>query len=236
MILLHNLSGVYEIQDFYKGYPHLILEEKNLSGVRGYMDEERLSYLKDILQKEAERTKIHFLDSGNYHHFSYLYTDMVKEKFVLIVYDNHTDMKESAFGNILSCGSWILESIQKNPFLEKVIMVGVKGDYIRDCPYQNHEKVIFLDSIEALTEKIHLPVYLSLDKDVLSEEEFVCDWDQGRMTLYKLIKELKFIRNNYKILGIDICGEPDKGDGSSISASNQINQNILNVFSCFFHL
>lgn len=234
MIYLHNFTGIYEMQDFYKKAEFFILDNRELSGVRGYMDEEAKHFLMKLLKEKVELFGIHFLDSGNYHHLSYLYTSLIPEPFQLIVYDNHTDMQGSAFGRILSCGSWIAEALEENPFLAKVIMVGVKEEYQQDSPYLQDEKVLFVSSIEeagVIEEK--LPAYLSLDKDVLSEKEFKADWDQGEMRLENLIKELGFIKKNYRLLGVDVCGEGERSDFSSCEASNQINAEILKVLGSF---
>lgn len=234
MIYLHNFTGVYEIQDFYKKEKHLVLNNKNLSGVRGYMDEETKLFLTDLLKREVRICGIHFLDSGNYHHMSYLYTSLIQKPFQLIVYDNHTDMQTSAFGKILSCGSWILEALEENSFLKKVTMVGVKEKYQKECSFLQEDRVYFVNSVEEIeVSNERLPAYLSIDKDVLSEEEFVADWDQGEMSLYTLIKELKFIKKNYNLIGIDVCGEPLSSDLYMAEASSRINLEILKVMRSF---
>lgn len=38
------------------------------------------------------------------------------------------------------------------------------------------------------------PIYVSFDKDVLREEDAVCDWDQGDMTLDEAVEKLQEIR------------------------------------------
>lgn len=198
------------------------------------MDEEIKKKLSKEMMKFSLVSKFRFLDSGNYHHFSFLYTSFIKEPFHLVVFDNHTDMQESAFGSILSCGSWILEAIEKNPNLNKVIMIGVKEEYRKACPYQNDKRVLFLSNVEEADEEIlDLPIYLSIDKDVLSEEDFICDWDQGEMRLSKLLSELKFLKERANLLGIDVCGEPEAGDREVSKTSSFINREILNVFSGF---
>ena len=75
-----------------------------------------------------------------------------------------------------------------------------------------------------------LPIYISVDKDVISENEFISDWDQGIMPVSTLIKELKCLRDNFRIMGVDICGEPDICDDINISLSNNINKELVNIF------
>ena len=85
MLYLHNFTEVYKKQDFYKNFDYKIFENKKLSGVRGYMDEESGKYLLDEIKNTGELSALHFLDSGNYHHLSRLYIDLIKHPFDLVV-------------------------------------------------------------------------------------------------------------------------------------------------------
>ena len=230
MIYLHNFTGVYEKQDFYKKFSYKMLNNKDLSGVRGYMDEEAKEYLLDMIENETDISSIHFLDSGNYHHLSKLYLSKINTEFNLVVYDNHTDMQFSAFGNILSCGSWIADSYESLVNLNKIYLIGVSKDYIKDCVFINDERIVFADSICEMTDISNLPIYVSVDKDVLSNKEFISDWDQGIMTLDKLMNELSHLVDNCELLGADICGEPLSDDDINICLSNNINEELLNIF------
>jgi arginase family enzyme len=50
-------------------------------------------------------------------------------------------------------------------------------------------------------------VWISIDKDVLPEDEVVTNWDQGHMPLAALRAFLDAIRARKRIIGADICGE-----------------------------
>ena len=231
MLYLHNFTEIYEKQDFYKNFDYKIFENKKLSGVRGYMDEKSGKYLLNEIKNTGELSALHFLDSGNYHHLSRLYIDLIKQPFNLIVYDNHTDMQFSAFGNILSCGSWIADAYKTCENIHNIIIIGANEQYIQDCEFKNDDKIIFADSIfDVKIAENNLPIYISVDKDVLSKEEFASDWDQGKMSVITLIKELKHLIKNFKILGTDICGEPVIDDYYNISLSNNINKELVNIF------
>ena len=231
MLYLHNFTEIYEKQDFYKNFDYKIFENKKLSGVRGYMDEESGKYLLNEIKNTGELSALHFLDSGNYHHLSRLYIDLIKQPFDLIVYDNHTDMQFSAFGNILSCGSWIADAYKTCKNIHNIIIIGANEQYIQDCEFRNDDKIIFADSIfDVQIAGNNLPIYISIDKDVLSVEEFASDWDQGKMSVINLTEELKHLIKNCKILGTDICGEPVIDDYYSISLSNNINKELVNIF------
>lgn len=61
-----------------------------------------------------------------------------------------------------------------------------------------------------LLDALHLPVYISIDKDVLSRKVLRTNWDQGIMTEAEFRHELDRFTMDPKIhiLGVDICGEP----------------------------
>ena len=230
MLCLHNFTGVYEKQDFYKDYPHKLFDDKALCGVRGYMDDKARKYLLEEIKERSNLSSIHLLDSGNYHHLSRVYLDLLKEPFNLVVYDNHTDMQFSAFGNILSCGSWIADAYETLQNLNKIIVVGAKSSYIEECAFKKDKRVVFTDSISDVCLESLLPIYISIDKDVLSANEFISDWDQGNMSLAVLKKEMEFLIDRFRIIGTDICGEPDICDDINISLSNNINKELVNIF------
>ena len=230
MLYLHNFTGIYEKQDFYKDYSYELFNDRALNGVRGYMDEEARKYLLEEIKVRSKLTSIHLLDSGNYHHLSRVYLDLLNEPFNLVVYDNHTDMQFSAFGNILSCGSWIADAYESLDYLKKIIIIGASSKYIEACEFNKDERVIFADSINEVSLGNDLPIYISVDKDVISENEFISDWDQGIMPVSTLIKELKCLRDKFRIMGVDICGEPDNSDDINISLSNNINKELVNIF------
>ena len=230
MLCLHNFTGVYEKQDFYKDYSYELFNDRALNGVRGYMDEEARKYLLEEIKERSKLSSIHLLDSGNYHHLSRVYLDLIKEPFNLVVYDNHTDMQFSAFGNILSCGSWIADAYETLHNLNKIIVVGANSKYIEECAFRKDKRVVFADSISDVYLENLFPIYISIDKDVLSANEFISDWDQGGMSLAVLKKELEFLIGRFRIIGTDICGEPDISDEINISLSNNINKELVNIF------
>lgn len=50
-------------------------------------------------------------------------------------------------------------------------------------------------------------IWITIDKDVLSEQDVLTNWDQGQMRLPALLHMLEVIGNAKRILGADICGE-----------------------------
>lgn len=51
-----------------------------------------------------------------------------------------------------------------------------------------------------------VPVYISIDKDVLDEKYAVTNWDQGKMSMGMLEQILKTLVTEYDVIGVDICG------------------------------
>ena len=50
-------------------------------------------------------------------------------------------------------------------------------------------------------------VWLTIDKDVLPEDETVSNWDQGQMPLRSVLRLIEAIGRKHRIAGADICGE-----------------------------
>ena len=59
--------------------------------------------------------------------------------------------------------------------------------------------------------KRNLPVYISIDKDILDEEYSETNWSQGKLPLPVLERLLMPFLKSGNILGIDICGECQQG-------------------------
>lgn len=62
-----------------------------------------------------------------------------------------------------------------------------------------------LDAFSSWIEKAPLPVYLSIDKDVLSQEIVHTNWDQGCFQENHLIRAILLLKNH--ILGSDVTGD-----------------------------
>lgn len=245
-ILIQKFTECYEGQDFWKNVACEWLDCSDIAGTNGYCDEEAAQEIQKRMQSYPV-DMLHWIDGGNYHYISRFWTDRIACEFDLIVFDNHTDMQQSAFGDILSCGSWIRSVLEQNPRLQQVILLGVRADYAASLENDFADRVLCMTT-EALQNKegrVKLqeelgkhPVYLSIDKDVLSSEVLRTDWDQGSMTYELMEALLQQIVEGTEVLGVDICGEcavdqPYAAEG--IAQNNQINQRLLDFFSdtCF---
>ena len=75
-----------------------------------------------------------------------------------------------------------------------------------------------------------IPVYLSIDLDYLSQDEFRTDWDQGSATLEYMIEEIRKAVNGRRIIGIDICGGITRSKGASdadLALNRKLRERIL---------
>jgi hypothetical protein len=48
---------------------------------------------------------------------------------------------------------------------------------------------------------------MSIDKDLISEQEAKTNWDQGHLSINRLAQLLATIIENRQVEGIDVCGE-----------------------------
>lgn len=185
---------------------------------------------------------IHYIDSGNYHYITKIITDHITEPFGLVMYDHHTDMQIPMVPEMMSCGDWAGQTLIQNENLRQLVIVGPPESDIE----QTLESYSGSQSGRLLTfsaEDLHgglpedklkhirtdLPLYISIDKDVLGTEYTETNWSQGDMSIDGLERLLSVFlggqgeekntdacRNDERydggirhsrILGVDVCGE-----------------------------
>ena len=229
-----SLSGIYESEGYAWEQAGKIWDLRELRGTDGYLDPETEQFLEAELGRKKETKelpRIRLLDSGNYHYMSKLLLGLEKEDLFLAVFDHHTDMQPPAFGGLLSCGGWVAASLEELPLLKEVLLVGPDQEAFDQTEPVLQEKVRFL-SRERLREmtmeekvlffeelSVDLPVYLSVDKDVLCAEDASTTWSQGDMTLEELGQFVAILLEKQDILGMDVCGEcdPDACEGDHLN-------------------
>ena len=216
-----NLSGIYD------AFPSE-LNCKDINGTNCYCDD----YAKEILRKRLQDVsleRVHFIDSGNYHYLSYFFLERIQEDFALVLLDHHPDFQPPSFGDILSCGGWVKNAFEEFDHLKKVYMVDVDEDLfyqLKDVP----PEICLLKKDELEKISADLPIYVSLDKDVLSEDEAATDWDQGDMKLSELLDIMRVLQE-HRLLGMDVCGEKKEAPtDSEIEINRKINETIYNCF------
>ena len=188
-VLFCDFTGVYRSQGILKGRDTICFSD--LSGTGMYVDEDAEKEIKRRLFAAGipGKYRIRFLDNGNYHYMTRILASYMEAPFDLITFDNHTDDKPPAFEGLKSCGSWRLDIVTENKYLRKNMLVRSRQDF--DKAYIPSK----------------LPLYISLDKDILSRIVLETNWDQGDMTESELFGILQELLKTRKIAAFDVCGE-----------------------------
>lgn len=208
------------------------LDFRDISGTNCYCDGPAEEEIKKRICSYGPEG-MHFLDSGNYHYLTKIWLELVKEPFELLVFDHHTDMQRPAFGGILSCGGWIREALETNPNLKHVVLVGPPEaameetkkelsedgeELLKKITWISEEKFLeneensdqilqICGTLKNSGEAEDLPLYLSIDKDVLMESEGKTNWDQGKVSLNQVLEFVKYYTERKRLIGVDVCGE-----------------------------
>lgn len=242
--VIMNFSGIYKNQNFYKNYAEEEIswtELSDLSGCNCYCDAEASDRIRKEIQVFTGKG-LHFIDSGNYHYMTRLWLEKLQIPFRLLVFDNHTDMQPPAFGGLLSCGGWIAASLEELPLLQEVILVGPDEEAYTQVEPDLQQKVLFLsrEKLSTMTTEEKegffnnlsedLPLYVSVDKDVLCKGDASTTWSQGDMHLSELMSFLELVLERQNILGMDVCGECDMDSCSEDFLNDHANEAILRLW------
>lgn len=242
--VIMNFSGIYKNQSFYKDHAEKEIfwtELSDLSGCNCYCDAEASDRIRKEIQVFTGKG-LHFIDSGNYHYMTRLWLEKLQIPFRLLVFDNHTDMQPPAFGGLLSCGGWIAVSLEELPLLQEVILVGPDEEAYTQVEPDLQQKVLFLsrEKLSTMTAEEKegffnnlsedLPLYVSVDKDVLCKGDASTTWSQGDMHLSELMSFLELVLERQNILGMDVCGECDMDSCSEDFLNDHANEAILRLW------
>lgn len=189
MTTIMHLSGLYaEEGGLPKGAREL--DFRTLQGTNCYCSPEAAETLRTAVAQTGPGG-IHWIDTGDYHYLSLLWMELIREPFSLALFDNHPDDQDGAFDSgVLSCGNWVKtarESLEwlVSDFRNTGIIPG------------------------------SLPVYISIDLDVLQRQYARTDWNQGEMSLSSLLSDIGRIAAGHRIIGADICGGLTEGKGAT---------------------
>lgn len=212
------------ILDFSHVYPEYIEQREkglkridcsDISGTNMYCTKEAEAEIRERLMP-YEPCGIHFLDSGNYHYVTKLFAEKINYPFSLVLFDHHNDMQQPMIHELTSCGSWAGEMLRENPYLEQMVLVGPNEKSIEEIAPELRKKLVCI-SIQEIESKdvekelsqirTELPVYISIDKDVLNRYSARTNWNQGSMSAGTLKRLLLEVFLHQKVIGVDICGE-----------------------------
>ena len=167
-----------------------------LEGTNCYCSAESAAQIRRVIAGLPLRA-FHDIGTGDYHYQTLFWLERIPEPFVLVLFDHHPDDQPDAFGGeLLSCGGWVAQA-RRLPRLAADLWIREPADF------------------PALAALPDLPVYLSVDLDVLGPAYARTDWDQGGMTLEELRGALRSLRGSRRVLGVDLCGGLTLAKGAS---------------------
>lgn len=230
-ITVLDFDHVYRYQSFLKQQKCNWVDLQSIAHTNLFCSKKTLQKIANILKK-SPKNKITLIGSGNYHYITYIFLSFINKPFTLVLFDHHTDTLKSPSTEFITCGSWVLAALENIPQLKKVIIIGVNEEGKKFMPTSFSQKVRlysktllqnnFTPTIRTLINEIATEdVYISIDKDVLDQNEAMTAWDHGKMTLEQLVTILKKIMIHKQIHMIDICGE------YPISPSNEFSKNVI---------
>ncbi len=129
---------------------------------------------------------LHWIDTGDYHYLTALFMEKIHEPFELVLLDHHPDDQPMAF--------------------EEPGMLSC-GSWVLWA--RQNLPMMRPPSPEPL------PVYLSVDLDILSPDLFSTDWDQGDIGMEELWDMIASRCRGRRILGVDVCGGLTRAKGAS---------------------
>ena len=168
----------------------------HLEGTNCYCSPESAAIIRQDFGRRELRA-FHQIGTGDYHYLTLFWLERIREPFCLVLFDHHPDDQPAAFGDALvSCGGWVTDA-RRLPLLRQDVWIRDTADF-------------------PLLEKLpDLPVYLSLDLDVLSPDFARTDWDQGTMSQDEMSAALRKLRAERRIIGVDLCGGNTLEKGAS---------------------
>lgn len=216
-IVVMNFSNIYKEENFYKNVRVEWIDCSDINGADCFCDGDAA---KEIIRrmKDTSPHGLHFIDSGNYHYISRFFTDKIQEPFTLVVFDHHPDMQPPLFERMLTCGDWVKSVIDTNRNVDKVVLVGTSDKLIESIPKEYADRIVCFPESQLHDRQawetfydlhFRLPIYISIDKDVLSPADDKTNWDQGATTLTQLKRLVGTLLRHNRLIGVDICGECD---------------------------
>lgn len=179
------------------------IDLRNIKGAKFLCNQLTLRLIEAKIPKI--KSLICFIGKGEYHYVSFVFLKRICFPFVLTIIDNHLDMRYSN-EDFIRCDSWVYWAAK----------------------LRNIKRVYFINLSNTKTVlKASLPVYLSVDKDVLDRRYLNTRWTQGCVSVDELCDFLSYFSRINNIIGVDVCGEPEIDEPEQIEKSEEINFKIL---------
>ena len=119
---------------------------------------------------------------------------------------------------MLTCGDWVRNCIEENSRLHQVIVAGPSQKAFQQVDFHSQKLKAITEedfmSHKAMVKLAYyqsdLPLYLSVDKDILTKRDAVTNWNQGQLDLSTLQQSLRQVLSHQRLIGADICGMPEE--------------------------
>lgn len=208
--------------------------------------------------KRKDGFLLSFLGSGDFHHLSGILLEKFKEPYYVILLDKHYDVGSEGTRkyNRYHCGGWFSNVLEREECVGGMAIGAASlsqtvSRYLHRISKLEKEQNL---STFPLTKKVNQPpfeeiiktipkntnIYISIDKDVLSDKVVHTDWGSGWLEEEPFLKLLTKIKNTFgdNIIGVDVCGDPnnlkwfpeEEWDGV-LRTHAKLNKEIINIFS-----
>ena len=230
-----KMSRSYDDQILPLPFRSSVADLRFLTGTNCYCDREAAAAIRSAMEG-LPVCAVHLIDSGNYHYLTRLWLERVRDPFLLVIFDNHTDMQAPAFGDLLSCGGWAASSAAELKALRGIVLAGPDEESVRLTDRDCADRTVFVTGRELKASGADafraglllawrrfvgenrrsdgktVGIYLSIDKDILCRKDAVTGWSQGEMRLEELVQCIAVLADFCRaedalLLGTDICGE-----------------------------
>ena len=149
----------------------------------------------------------------------------------------HNDLLHDKYDEIVRLLDELRE-YTKFHFEDEEAYMQVEPEFQQKVQFLSREKLLAMTGEEKNTFfrnlRADLPMYISVDKDVLCTADASTTWSQGDMSLEKLQKFLEIVLQQQQILGMDICGECDPDACERNLLNDRANQKLLELWKKYF--
>ncbi|MDN6626606.1 MAG: arginase family protein [Pisciglobus halotolerans] len=211
-ITLINTRHQDILENIYEGLYRNVIDISSLRGTNTICTYDTINKIKKIVN-DQKKSLVYFLGNGNFHYLTFPIVQRFKEPFTLIIFDHHNDAGTFPYENVTTCGSWINDVIENNKAVTEVLIIGSTQQNEKGMVTKNKRKIRFLYEKDMTQEKIEKmahsiqtkQIYISIDRDILTEEQVQTNWDQGNVTVNELIKAVRLISKSPTGIGAEVC-------------------------------